>query len=373
MLELADIFRAYGPAYRQTYGDRMLPRHTQALWDIEHCRTPMLGGACYYCPQCREYQYSYHSCGNRHCPTCESDRADHWRNTQLEHLLPVPYFLVTGTLPHTLNPRARAHQKLIDDLLFQTSADALQTLARNPKWLGGTIGLVGVRHTWDRSRGYHLHVHYLLPAGGIDPTTGAWTSSHPKFLVPGSALRTVFRAKFRDALKAADPDLFAQVPPDTWSTNWVVHCQAVGDGRTTLKYLAPYVYRVALSNRRLVNMDHGTVTFRYKPRQQPWKTMTLEAMSFISRFLQHVLPKGFQKVRSFGFLHPSARQRFTTLKAQLEPDAPESVETSPSTATTETETPSPTRHTPDTPGVCPHCGHLLQSFGRLPRPPRGPP
>jgi len=297
MLELADIFRAYGPAYRQTYGDRMLPRHTQALWDIEHGRTPMLGGACYYCPQCRAYQYSYHSCGNRHCPTCESDRADHWRNTQLEHLLPVPYFLVTGTLPHTLNPRARAHQKLIDDLLFQTSADALQTLARNPKWLGGTIGLVGVRHTWDRSRGYHLHVHYLLPAGGIDPTTGAWTSSHPKFLVPGSALRTVFRATFRDALKTAAPELFAQVPPDTWTTTWVVHCQAVGDGRTALKYLAPYIYRVALSNRRLVSLDHGTVTFRYKPRHQPWKTMTLDALAFIQRFLQHILPKGFQKSR----------------------------------------------------------------------------
>jgi len=230
-----------------------------------------------------------------------------------------------------------------------------------------------VRHTWDRSRGYHLHVHYLLPAGGIDPTTGAWTSSHPKFLVPGSALRTVFRATFRDALKTAAPELFAQVPPDTWTTTWVVHCQAVGDGRTALKYLAPYIYRVALSNRRLVSLDHGTVTFRYKPRHQPWKTMTLDALAFIQRFLQHILPKGFQKVRSFGFLHPSAKKTFTALKDQLEAETPD-LAPSPA-APTPTERPplALPRHTPDTPGVCPHCGQLLQSFGRLPRPPRGPP
>ena len=219
----------------------------------------------------------------------------------------MPYFLVSCTLPHTLTPLACSHQKLIYDLLFQTSADALQTLARNPKWLGGAIGLVGVLHTCDRSMGSHLHVHFLVPAGVVDPTTGDWKPARQKFLVPGSALRAVFRATFRDALKAADPDLFAQVPRDTWTTNWIVHCQAVGDGRTVLKYLAPYIYRVALSNRRLVRMQDGTVTFRYKPRNKPWKTMTLDALAFIPRFLQHVLPKGFQKVRAFGFLHPRAR------------------------------------------------------------------
>jgi hypothetical protein len=166
MLELADIFREYGDAYRQQYGDRMLPSHTQALWDIEHCRTELMGGDLYACPHCQLYHYSYHSCGNRHCPKCEADRADTWRDKQLAKLLPVPYFLVTFTLPHDLNSIARSHQKRIYSLLFTTSAEALKTLARNPKYVGGQIGLVGVLHTWDRSLGYHVHVHYLVPAGG---------------------------------------------------------------------------------------------------------------------------------------------------------------------------------------------------------------
>jgi len=373
MLELADIFRAYGDAYRTKYGERMLPSHKKALWDIEHCRTNAMGGEVYWCPQCQEHRYSYHSCNNRHCPKCESDRADRWRDRQLDHLLPVPYFLVTCTLPHSLNPFARSHQQLFYDLLFQTSTNALQTLARNPQWLGGQIGLVGVLHTWDRSLGSHLHVPYLVPAGGIDPTTGAWKPSHPKFLVPGSALRTVFRAKFRDALKAADPDLFAQVPSETWTTTWVVHCQPVGDGHTALKYLAPYIYRVALSNRRLVSMQADQVTFRYKPQKQPWKTMTLDALSFLHRFLQHVLPTGFQKVRYVGFLHPRAKARFTALKDQLAAAAPATAAAPAAPLIPKTNPPSLTRPTPEAPGVCPHCRHPLQYVGRLPRPPRGPP
>ena len=373
MLELADIFKTYGDAYRTRYGDRMLPSHQKTMADIAHCRTAALGGEVYYCQACDESLYSYHSCTNRHCPKGESDRADRWRDRQLDHLLPVPSFLVTCTLPHTLNPLARSHQKLIYDLLFHTSADALQTLARNPQGLGGTIGLVGVLHTWDRSMGYHLHVHDLVPAGGVDPTTGAWKPSHPKFLVPGSALRTVFRAKFRDALQHAAPALFAQVPPDTWTKAWVVHCQAVGDGRPALKSLAPYISRVALSNRRLVRLQDGTVTFRYTPRKQPWKTMTLDALAFIHRFLQHVLPKGFQNVRAVGFLHPSARKTFTALQAHLEATAATEAAATVTAATPATDTPSPLRHAPDAPGVCPHCGSPLRYVGRLPRPSRGPP
>ncbi len=341
----------------------------QALWDIEHCRTEALGGEVSWCPQCQEDLSRYHSCGNRHCPKGESDRADTWRDKQLEPLLPVPSFLVTFPLPPTRNPRARAHQKRCYNLLFQTSADALQTLAHNPDWVGGQIGMIGVLHTWDRTMGYHLHVHDLAPAGGIDPPTGAWMPAHPKFPVPGAALRTVFRAKFRAALQTAAPDLFAQVPPATRNIPWVVHCQAVGDGRAALKYLAPDVYRVALSNRRLVNMAEGKVTFRDKPRKHPWKTMTLDALSFIQRFLQHVLPTGFQKVRSFGFLHPSARARFAALQAHLTATAARPI----AAASPVTDTPSLLTHPPDAPGVCPHGGSLLQYLGRLPRSPRGPP
>jgi hypothetical protein len=218
--------------------------------------------------------------------------------------------------------------------------------------------------------GYPVHVHYLVPAGGLDPETGAWRPSHPQFLVPASALREVFRAKFRDALHAADPAVFAQVPPETWSKNWVVHCRPVGNGETALKYLTPYIYRVALSNPRLVSMDDGKVTFRYKPHHEPWRTMTLDALSFLQRFLQHVLPKGFQKVRSFGFLHPNARMTLTALQAQLAETAPPSDRLPEALATTfglaipdvsPEDTPLP-----DTPRCCPHCGGPLASLGRLP-------
>ncbi|MEJ2660178.1 MAG: transposase zinc-binding domain-containing protein [Desulfobacteraceae bacterium] len=232
MLELADIFTAYGPAYREQYDEQMLPSHKQAMWDIEHCRTAMMGGQLYWCKPSDAYLYSYHSCGNRHCPKCGGERADMWRDKQLEKLLPVKYFLVTCTLPHTLNPLAHSHQKLLYRLLFTTSADALQTLALNPEWLGAKIGMVGALHTWSRNMGYHLHVHYLVPAGGVDSKTRQWKPAHPRFLVPWDALRTVFRARFRDALKEAAPDLFAQVPPKTWTTKWVVHSKLVGDGKT---------------------------------------------------------------------------------------------------------------------------------------------
>jgi hypothetical protein len=365
MLELADIFREYGPAYRAKYGDRLLPSHIKAMEDIIGCRTDAMGGHVYSCDACNESLYAYHSCGNRHCPKCGDDRADEWRDKQMQKLLPVTYFLVTCTLPHTLNPIARSHQKLVYDLLFKTSAEALQTLALNPEWLGGQIGMVGALHTWDRSMGYHLHVHYLVPAGGIDPNTGEWKPTQPKFLVPGSALNKVFRAKFRDALKTAAPNLFAKVPPETWTKTWNVHCEPVGDGRTALKYLAPYISRVALSNKRIVSMNDGKVIFSYKPRNKPWTTMKLDAMSFIRRFLQHILPKGFQKVRYFGFLHPSAKKRFNALKEQLEEHTSETIDKPESEQNTEIRETDPNRHTPEEPGVCPHCGGPLRYIGKV--------
>lgn len=367
MLELADIFREYGPAYLEQYGECMPPGHKKALQDIIACRTEPLGGEVFYCDECKEFLYSYHSCGNRHCPKCGQDRADRWRDKQLQKLLPVPYFMVTFTVPHSLNDLARSNQKLFYRLLFQTSAEALQALALNPKWLGGEIGMVGALHTWKRDMGYHVHVHYLVPAGGIDPNTGEWIPSHPKFLVPGSALRKVFRAKFRDALKAAAPELFAQVPPETWRSTWSVHCKAVGDGRTALKYLTPYIYRVALSNRRLVSMKDGHVTFSYKPHDKGWQTMTLPALQFISRFLQHVLPKGFQKVRYFGVLHPGAKARFSALRQSLEDKILDPRDWSALDDGTTPKEYGDTQHTPDHPGLCPHCGGALRYVGRIAR------
>lgn len=366
MLELADIFRQYAPAYFQKYGERMLPSHKKAIDDIIACRTDALGGEVYYCDDCDERLYSYHSCGNRHCPKCGNDRADKWRDKQLQKLLPVNYFLVTFTLPHTLHKSARSNQKLIYRLLFQTSVHTLQTLALNPEWLGGKIGMIGALHTWSRSMAYHPHVHYVVPAGGIDPETGEWKETHPKFLVPGSALSKVFRAKFHDALKTQAPQLFEQTPSKTWQKTWVVHCKPVGDGKTALKYLTPYIYRVALSNRRLVSMQDGNVTFSYKPRKKPWKTITLPVMEFMQRFLQHVLPRGFQKVRYFGFLHPSTQKSFNAIKEQLEEHSAEPNQRTEQKGAVLQEDPSK-RHTPDAPGICPHCGAKLRHIGRLPR------
>jgi hypothetical protein len=367
MLELADIFRQYAQAYLQKYGKRMLPSHKKAIDDIIACRTDALGGEVYYCDDCEDRLYSYHSCGNRHCPKCGADRADKWRDKQMLKLLPVKYFLVTCTLPHELNRIARSNQKLISRLLFQTSAEALQTLTLDSEWLGADIGMIGALHTWDRSMGYHLHVHDVVPAGGLEPETGAWKETHPKFLVPGAALSKVFRAKFRDALRTQAPELFAQAPPETWQKTWVVHCKPVGNGKTALKYLTPSIYRVALSNRRLVGMQNGEVTFSDKPRKKDWATMTLPVMKFMQRFLQHGLPKGFQKVRYFGFLHPSAKKRFNAIKAQLEQQISESTGNTVAQESDQRQETSANRHTPDAPGICPHCGATLRYIGRLPR------
>jgi hypothetical protein len=194
-------------------------------------------------------------------------------------------------------------------------------------------------------------------------------------LVPASALREVFRAKFRDALQAADPAVFAQVPPETWSKNWVVHCKPVGNGETALKYLTPYIYRVALSNQRLVSMEDGTVTFRYKPHNEPWTTMKLDVMSFLHRFLQHVLPKGFQKIRYSGFLHPGARTTLTALQEQLAETDDGTTQLPEELASTfgidladvPTADASPAdAPLPESTHCCPHCGGPLAYFGRLP-------
>src|SRR5712692_7664061 len=176
MLELAEIFQRYGPAYRTKFADRMPPSHLAAMQAIERCRTEALGGHVYQCPACGDLEYSYHSCKNRHCPKCQHEAATHWLAQQRALLLPVPYFLVTFTLPEELRPLARSHQRLMYNVLFQTSAAALQTLALDPHYLGGQIGMVGVLHTWTRDLAYHPHVHYLVPGGALSPEGSQWFS-----------------------------------------------------------------------------------------------------------------------------------------------------------------------------------------------------
>lgn len=337
MVEMAQIFHLHGSQYRAKYGDKMLPSHHKVMRAIERCRSLALGGHVYACEECDETQYLYHSCRNRHCPKCQNDKAQLWLEKQQDLLLPVRYFLLTFTLPDELRQLARSHQKLFYALLFRTSASATQKLAHDPRFVGGQIGMVGVLHTWGRNLAYHPHVHYLVPAGGLAadgqtlrPGSGqAWLPASKTFFLPVKALSRIFRAKFRDALRKTD--CFDDVPPEVWAKEWVVHCQPVGQGLGTLKYLAPYIFRVAISNNRILKLAHGKVTFRYRATDTgKLRTSTLPAEEFIRRFLQHVLPKGFVKVRYYGFLAPGCRRRLAALRQQLgylypsPPSAPES-------------------------------------------------
>src|SRR5712691_6195956 len=236
MLEVAEIFRLHGPAYREKFADRMLPSHLRAMQDIEQCRTAALGGQVYFCQQCDEQRYSYHSCKNRHCPKCGNEQANEWLAAQQSLLLPSNYFLVTFTLPAELRVVARRNQKLIYNLLFRASSQALLKLAQDPRFVGARVGIVGVLHTWTRQLLYHPHVHYLVTGGGLT-ADGRWCSSRKDFLVPVKALSRIFRAKFRDQLKKTG--LFAQVQARVWQKDWVVHSEPVGSGAQAFQYLAP--------------------------------------------------------------------------------------------------------------------------------------
>lgn len=315
-LELADIFARYGPAYIQKYGGRMPARHKKVMQNVLHCRTPALGGQVYECEPCHRLAYSYHSCQDRHCPKCGADHASHWLLKQHELLLNVPYFLVTFTLPEELRRIVRSNQRVMINLLFSESAAAMKKLALDERSLGGRLGCMGVYHSWSRDLNYHPHVHYLVPGGALSIDGRAWRFSQKKFLMPEGALAKIFRGKFRDAMKKNCPQLFAQVPASAWNKRWVVHVKRAGRGPEVLKYFAPYIFRVALSNKRLLRMQDGKVTFRYKASgTNEWRLMTLPGEEFVRRFLQHVLPRGLQKVRCYGWM--SRRQKEILQKLKL--------------------------------------------------------
>ena len=364
MVTLADICEEYGPAYEAAFGDQLLPSHRHALRAIVQCRTAAMGGHVYLCDACEQSHYCYHSCRNRHCPQCQGDKAADWLARQEAMLLPTPYFMLTFTLPAELRPLARSHQHMFYNLLFRASAEATQQLAQNPRFLGGDIGMVGVIHTWSRDLAYHPHVHYLVPAGAWDGQV--WRRLRCKrFLLPVKALSPVFRAKVRDALRQTD--LWEQIPSDVWRKPWVVHCQRVGSGQRALSYLAPYIFRVAITNRRIValndDQDGGlpTVTFRYRPSgSRSWRLCTVPVLEFIRRFLQHVLPQGFVKIRYYGFFSSGQRARLRQVAAWLKPPAALLKEQPSEAATPE---PEPT----DTGRRCPLCGQPLRLVQRLPR------
>jgi len=370
MPELADIFRLYGQKYRAQFGSRMLPSHLKAMWDIEHCRTEALGGHVYVCEDCNQSHYQYHSCQNRHCPKCMNDRAEIWLQKQSQLLLPTHYFLITFTLPDELRDLARSNQKLFYDLLFKTSSQALLELAADPRFVGGAIGMMGVLHTWARDLAFHPHVHYIVPGGAISVDHSKWLPSHKRFFVHVKPLSRLFRAKFKDELKKNQ--LFDFVLPKVWEKDWVVNSKPVGNGEHALKYLAPYVYRVALSNKRITKLEHDQVTFEYQDSKTGQsRPCTLPALEFLRRFLQHILPHRFIKIRYYGFLSPTHKETFNQAKSlllalitlTLNPLEDPSLN------------PYPLKDSGEKSDllICPYCGGTLRWLKAIPRGSRAPP
>lgn len=366
MVELAEIFRLHGPQYRAKYGKRMPRSHLRAMRDIQDCRTPSLGGEVYLCEKCDEYRYSYHSCKNRHCPKCQNDQANQWLEEQRKLLLAVTHFLVTFTLPEELRRVARSHQKTVYNILFRASAEALLKLATDVRFVGARIGMVGVLHTWTRDLRYHPHVHYVVTGGGLD-SEGRWRSCRNEFLVPGKPLGIIFRAKVRDSLEKAG--LLNDVDSGVWKKEWVIDLEPVGRGEAAFKYLAPYIFRVAITNNRILKLEDGKVTFKYKESATDQvRFSTQRAEEFIRRFLQHVLPERFIKVRYYGLLSPSNRHLLERAKEQLGSNAGETDARSPET-TAEVSVVKEAKHSPR----CGTCGSVLMMVRRLRAKGREPP
>ena len=325
MVELAEIVRGAGPAYVHTHAGRLLSSQRRALADIERCRTPALGGSLYRCEDCGALDYRYDSCRNRHCPKCQDDRAEDWLDRVQQRLLPCEHYLLTFTLPHQLRAVARRHQRVVYAALLREAAAAVQAVAADRAWVGGTLGILAVLHTWSRTLEYHPHAHLLVTAGGLSADRAAWVRpAHPRFLLPGYVLSRIFRAKMRAVLARAGVE--QAVDPRVWQRRWTVHVQQIGTGHHAALYLSRYVYRVALTNQRLERFTHGQVTFRYtRVRTHEARSVTLPADAFLARFLQHVLPRGFTKIRWYGLLSPGRRKdraRARHLLALCAPPAP---------------------------------------------------
>jgi hypothetical protein len=347
MLEVADIFRRHGAAYRAQYS--LLPSQARALRDLEACRTAYFGGHLKQCDHCDRQVYAYHSCRNRHCPKCHGDQTERWLAQQQSRLLPCPYFLVTFTLPKELRPLAFAHQKKVYGLMLRSAGAALQKLALDPQYLGGRLGALAVLHTWTRAMLYHPHVHLLVTGGGLSSDGKEWLATKSSaFLMPEAALAKIFRAKLCAALKQAG--LLGPVPPLVWQKKWVVHCKAAGQGRQVLNYLARYVFRVAISNSRLERIEYGKVTFRYRHNHsQQLHRETISGEEFIRRFLQHTLPRGFAKVRYYGIWSLTSRQQLEQARTLLSTSTIKAVDSAP-------DTPPPAPALPSPPARCHLCG-----------------
>jgi hypothetical protein len=360
-LELADLFRAFGPAFRERRTGQLPLRHLRVMSAIERCRTAALGGHIYECDHCHERRIAYNSCRNRHCPKCQGAERFRWLEARRKEILPVDYFHVVFTLPSALGPLALRNQKIVYTLLFRCAAQALLEVAADPKHLGARLGVLAILHTWGQQLTHHPHVHCIVPGGGLSPAGDRWLSSRPGFLLPVRVLSRVFRGKVLAGLKAAhasselalvgrvealaDPQRFRDLLDELYQQEWVVYSKPPFAGpEAVLKYLARYTHRVALSNQRLVGLEGDTVALSWKDYRHNGRRrlLHLPAEELIRRFLQHVLPEGFVRIRYYGFFANRHRAEALERCRQLL-KAPPSDEASPA----KEERP---------PQVCPTCG-----------------
>jgi len=381
-LEVADIFRSAGPAYRAAHSGHLSLFQLKVMTAIENCRTAALGGHVETCEDCGHWRIAYNSCRNRHCPKCQGTAARTWLAEQEADLLPVGYFHVVFTLPAEIADIAYQNKAVVYDLLFKAASETMLTIAADRKYLGARIGITAVLHTWGSAMTHHPHVHMIVPGGGIAPDHRHWISSRPAFLLPVRVLGKLFRRLFLTRLLAlhdaerlffrgnskhlAERRAFLRHLAPVRKKRWVVYAKPPFAGpEAVLAYLSRYTHRVAISNRRLIAFDEGGVTMRYKdyrkdgPERQ--RVMTISADEFIRRFLLHVLPRGFHRIRHYGLLAASSRKASLVLARELLNVAP---------------TPEdPPEETEDYRPPCPCCGGhmvIIETFERW-RQPRAPP
>ena len=351
---IREIFTTFGPEYLQRYATAMPKTHRKVIDAIVACRTEACGMAFYQCDSCAEPQKFFRSCGNRHCPTCQYAKTEQWLEKQILRQLPGHHFLITFTVPQQLRYFMRQNQRVSYSALFKASSDAIKKLALDPKHIGADLpGFFGVLHTWGRTLQYHPHIHYIVSGGALCSSEGSWHPSRIDFFLPLQALSQIFSAKFRDLMKQAH--LFDQIPADVWNIDWNVNSQAVSSSEATLKYLAPYVFKVAISNSRIVNVQDRTVLIRYrKPHSERSRILPLDVMEFIRRFLQHVLPTGFMKIRYYGFMNPNCKVPRHRIRGLIELSYGFAL-----------DLPLPELE-PRRQSTCPNCGGLLKLRSLLP-------
>jgi len=310
-VELADVVRRFGPQYIARYGHRMMASQKRALSDIAACCTRELGGRLYHCDDCHDTFWHYHCCRNRACPKCHGSQTQEWLSERQAELLPCDYFHAVVTVPKQLRAAFRRNQKLLYGLLMRVSAAAVTELCAKKRLLGALPGILAALHTWNGRLDYHPHVHLLITGGGITADGQYWEPARGEFLVPVDLLSRKIAAQFCAALKAESPAVFETISKSVWQRKWVSYCKHYGCGNdAVLSYLSRYVFRTAITNARILEMDQTHVTFRWKDRKAgAWSTERVPGVEFLGRFLQHVLPRGFHKVRYYGLWHPSKREQ----------------------------------------------------------------